>query len=78
MATIGTHDAPLRGHVLVDGVVTFRPDDFDADVTKEEVMAKFFVPDKEMNAVAATVAMYGPFCGPSHTLMEANQSRKQP
>jgi hypothetical protein len=73
MATIGIHDAPLRGHVLVDGVVTFRPDDFDADVTTEEVKAKFFVPDKEMTAVAETVAMYGPFCGPSHTLMEANR-----
>ena len=73
MAMIGTHDAPLRGHVLVDGVVTFRPDDFDADVTKEEVKAKFFVPDEGMNTVAATVAMYGPFYGPSHTLLEANR-----
>jgi hypothetical protein len=63
MATIGIHDAPLRGHVLVDGVVTFRADDFDADVTKEEVLAKFFVPDNKMDAVSATVAMYGPFCG---------------
>ncbi len=73
MATIGTHDAPLRGHVLVEGVVTFCADDFDADVTKEEVLAKFFVPDKKMDVVPETVAMYGPFCGPSHTLVEANR-----
>jgi len=72
MATIGVHDRPLRGRVLVDGVVTYRSTDFDADVTKEEVLAKFFV-DEKMDIAAETVALYGPFCGPAATLVEANR-----
>ena len=48
MATLGSHDKPLRGRVLVDGVVTYRPSDFEIEVTKDERTASFFVPDEKM------------------------------
>ena len=47
MATLGSHDKPLRGRVLVDGVVTYRPSDF-IEVTKDERTASFFVLDEKM------------------------------
>ena len=48
MATLGSHDKPLRGRILVDGVVTYRLSDFEIEVTKDERTASFFVPDEKM------------------------------
>ena len=73
MVTLGTHDTPLYGRVLVEGVVTFKPTDFDVDVTKNEGSARFFVLDEEMTIAKETVAMSGPFYGLSSTTVDANR-----
>ena len=73
MATLGSHDKPLRGRVLVDGVVTYRPSDFDGEVTKDERTASFFVLDEKINIARETVALSGPFCGLSGTPVDANK-----
>ena len=50
MGTLGAHDPLLRVHTLLPGVVTFRPQDFEIDVTKEERLASFFVLDNMATA----------------------------
>ena len=42
---------------------TFKPSDFDADVTKDETTARFFVLDGKIKVAQNTVALSGPFYG---------------
>jgi hypothetical protein len=52
-----------RGTTVIPDVVTFAPSDFQADITKEEGSAKFFVIDDTMKIATNTVILSGPFCG---------------
>ena len=76
MVTLGAHDQLLRAQTLIPGVVTFRPQDFEIDVTKEERLASFFVREN-MATAPNSVALYGPFYGDSDQLVDANRLKAQ-